>query len=194
MRKPKQFHQVDTEGGAFSVPRGTMHVRSIKLAAIYQDGTLIGVNAGEFTVKTAEGDVEIASDGDVWVGYCIVNHDRSKTSEQVFTTYDRPATLSPEMQLMQRMMKSNALERERQLKQMEYLHDELSRSRTVLGDSAVVVSPPSEKTEAESDNAKAGKPHTAKQKDEGSRTSSAADTGKKPAGSQRKPNAEEVEE
>lgn len=60
-----------------------------------------------------KGDVHIYSDDRVWLKGGARNQLAQKTSDEIFTTLDRPAPMSPEMAAIRRMQRANELERER---------------------------------------------------------------------------------
>lgn len=95
----------------------------------------------EISVSLYE-DCEIVCEGaDVWYKPPAFDQTAYKTSDVSFASLDRPAPLSPEMAAIERMMRRNALDRERDLARMERLinanqrvHSERQNSRTVPQD------------------------------------------------------------
>ena len=81
------------------------------LAAICESET-------ELTI-TEDGVFSYDSDGVVYVKPKAKQQVRQASSDEKFTTLDRPAPMSPEMLAIQRLMKKNELEREKQRERMD---------------------------------------------------------------------------
>lgn len=121
MRRPKNFHKMET--GAFQL-EGThsLHILTPTggvLATIDEDGIAHCVSVGmEHRVTVSDTAIEIATDGPVWrVDNALQQH--REQGDEKYTTYDRPAALSPEMQAIQRMAKQNEIERDKLRKRLE---------------------------------------------------------------------------
>lgn len=63
--------------------------------------------------------LEAKCKGNVWVRDLAVRQTTERDTDVVFTTLDRPAKLSPEMQAIQRLARQNEINRERDLRAME---------------------------------------------------------------------------
>jgi len=121
VRRPKNFHKMET--GAFGL-EGTHSIHILTptggvVATIDEDGTVCPVSVGlEHRLTVSDTTIEIATEGPVWrVDHAV---QQPRTQEEIkYTTYDRPAPLSPEMQAIQRMAKANEIEREKLRKRLE---------------------------------------------------------------------------
>jgi len=121
MRRPKNFHKMET--GAFQL-EGThsLHILTPTggvLATIDEDGIAQCVSVGlEHRVTVSDTAIEIATDGPVWRVDNALQQNREQGDEK-YTTYDRPAPLSPEMQAIQRLARQNEIERDKLRKRLE---------------------------------------------------------------------------
>lgn len=121
MRRPKNFHKMET--GAFEL-EGTHSIHILTptggvVATIDEDGTVWSVSVGlEHRLTVSDTTIDISTEGPVWrVDHAV---QQPRTQEEIkYTTYDRPAPLSPEMQAIQRMAKANEIEREKLRKRLE---------------------------------------------------------------------------
>lgn len=99
-----------------------------KVYAITEEGIalLVGHFTGEEKVTVVDPyfkRLEYKSKGNVWVRDLAVNQSRGRDTDVVFTTLDRPAKLSPEMQAIQRLARQNEIMRERDLRAMEQRYE-----------------------------------------------------------------------
>lgn len=121
MRRPKNFHKMET--GAFQL-EGTHSIHILTptggvIATVDEDGMVAPVSVGlEHRLTVSDTAIEIATDGPVWRVEHAVQQVREQ-EEVKYTTYDRPAALSPEMQAIHRMAKSNEIEREKLRQRLE---------------------------------------------------------------------------
>jgi len=89
---------------------------------------LVGRGLGEIELDIhPDGDLRFDTDGHVWVLEPEQNQDRRQLSDTVYTSLDRPPPLSPEMAAIQRMMRQNELERERDREMMKELQNDRRR-------------------------------------------------------------------
>lgn len=108
----------------------------------------------EISVSLHE-DCEIVCEGaEVWYKPPALDQTAFKTSDVSFASLDRPAPLSPEMAAIERMMRRNALDRERDLARMERLINANKRTHTERSDSGAVL----ENTETEEPDVLVEKP------------------------------------
>lgn len=70
------------------------------------------------------------SEGRVWAVQTARTQLSERTSDDVFTSLDRPAALSPEMAAVHRMMRRNEIERENQRAHFEQLSNQLTALRS----------------------------------------------------------------
>jgi len=112
---------------------------------------LLAKGDGALTLRLpGEGFVKFATDGRVWLSDLVLRQKRSKSSDEKFTTLDRPPALSPEMAAIQRLQRQNALDRENIMQRMEsalFARNE-PRSKTAVPSSEAPAST-SEKVRAE---------------------------------------------
>lgn len=94
-------------------------------------GLLLGMGAGEIEVEvTGSGNIHFHGASDVHLKPRSRIQERIAQSEVTFTSLDRPAPLTPEMAAIQRMMRKNELDRERDRQIMEQrFNDQQSRSK-----------------------------------------------------------------
>jgi len=99
----------------------SFHARTIKpLVITDEQGLIVGFGTGEqFVSITGEGELRFDCSSPVWIRPASRVQERLKSSEEIFTSLDRPAPLSPEMAAIQRMMRRNEMERERDRQEME---------------------------------------------------------------------------
>lgn len=93
----------------------------------FSDEQLVGVFEGELEVRCRRGDpnrLRIATEGRVWTAYTSLEQVAVRQSDEIFTTLDRPAPMSPEMRAVHEMMRRNEIERERMREAMERDHNE----------------------------------------------------------------------
>jgi len=103
-----------TGGISFSVRTATpVIIRDIH-------GLILGYGEGEQEITvTGDGECLFECDTDIWIRPSTRVQERLQRSTEVFTSLDRPAPLSPEMLAIQRMMRKNEMERERDRQEME---------------------------------------------------------------------------
>lgn len=124
----------------------------------FSDEQLVAVFEGELEVCCRRGDpnrLRIATDGRVWACYTSLEQVAVRQSDEIFTTLDRPAPMSPEMRAVHEMMRRNEIERERMREMMEREHNErLQRVERALADRTARAS--------DEEKPKAGKPRGSK--------------------------------
>lgn len=84
------------------------------------------VGAGEYECEsevTGDGELMFYSDSPVFIKPSSRVQDRLQTSDEVFTSLDRPAPLTPEMLAIQRMLRRNEIQREADRQEMEQRYD-----------------------------------------------------------------------
>lgn len=79
----------------------------------FSEEVMVGGGAIQFETTCYGGFVRVQSSGRVWVDFNIAPQRLAASDDVIFTTLDRPAPLSPEMAAIQRFMRQNELERER---------------------------------------------------------------------------------
>ena len=110
----------------------------------YNDvGQLLGAFSGVFEFKlTEQAQVTFDCEGDVFLHMNAINQTQEKSSNEVFTTFDRPEPMSPEMQAIMRLAKKNELAREADRAEMEKRYAKLQAAYERSG----------ERTETESED------------------------------------------
>jgi len=89
---------------------------------------LVGIGVGEIELDIVpDGELAFRTDGDVYILEPEQHQERRQTSDTIYTSLDRPPPLSPEMAAIQRMMRQNELERERDRQMMMELQDDRRR-------------------------------------------------------------------
>lgn len=78
-----------------------------------EENILVGYGVDPFEVDMPRGHWQVVSNNDVFVGQSNIDQSTYATSDEVFTTLDRPAPMSPEMTAIARMVRANELEREK---------------------------------------------------------------------------------
>lgn len=163
---------------------------SVLLAQDDGQTVLIGQGQGELElVADLEGTVEIVTKGRVWAFEAARQQFRPKTSDHIFTSLDRPSPLSPEMYAIQRMMRLNEINREKDRVMMRQMMDERdAKSRDVIDTDDSEPSPDGKTAPKKTDGDKAKRGETdAKQSEsdadqkssDASRVSESADTSDK---------------
>jgi hypothetical protein len=111
-----------------------VHFRSEKPCYVYQWNdekgieVLAGYGQNPFQVLMELGTFRVESEGRVWMSSEVAQQSSYLTSEEKFTTLDRPNPLSPEMQAVQRMVRMNELARERDRAEMEARLNDIRRT------------------------------------------------------------------
>lgn len=116
-------HQADTVIKMTENRDSTFDVRSEVRALVYASDTedfkvehLVSRCDGQLRVRHRAGDppyIRIASTGRVWIRFTAIDQTVFTMSDEIFTSLDRPAPLSPEMRAVHEMMRRNEIERER---------------------------------------------------------------------------------
>lgn len=117
-RQHHKFQLVQKDKSYEQLSNGTMAVRSEGPAYVYaqigeSEEILLGYGSEPFEIQMYPCFFRVACEGDVWIAPNNIEQSMFKVSDEVFTTLDRPAPLSPEMLAIQRMIRHNELERER---------------------------------------------------------------------------------
>ena len=98
---------------------------------------LLAKGDGALTLRLpCEGYVKFVTDGRVWLSDLVLRQTRSKSTDEKFTTLDRPPALSPEMAAIQRLQRQNALDRENIMQRMENAIFARNESRSKVSVSA----------------------------------------------------------
>jgi len=129
-------------------------VRTTKpLSCTNEDGLPLAFGNGEQEISvTGDGEITFKCPSVVWLRPSTRVQERLQRSTEVFTSLDRPAPMSPEMIAIQRMMRKNEIDRERDRQEMEkrFVNRSKPESRT---ESAKASSPASaEKAEPVGEN------------------------------------------
>jgi len=83
-------------------------------------GLILGMGKGEQEIHvTGDGECIFECETDIWVMPSTRVQERLQRSTEIFTSLDRPAPMSPEMLAIERMMRKNEIERERDRQEME---------------------------------------------------------------------------
>ncbi|AXL15634.1 hypothetical protein [Microviridae sp.] len=99
----------------------SLHVRTATECIVEtSQGLPVAVGRGEQYIEVSgRGELVFACKTEIFIKPASRVQDRLKASDEVFTSYDRPAPLTPEMAAIQRMMRKNEIERERDRQAME---------------------------------------------------------------------------
>jgi len=97
------------------------HLRTVEPITVTNEfGLVLGHGTGEQEIAvTGDGECHFQCNGAIWLRPSSRVQERLKASTEIFTTLDRPAPMSPEMQAIHRMMRRNEMERERDRQEME---------------------------------------------------------------------------
>lgn len=97
------------------------HLRTVEPITVTNEfGLLLAYGTGQQEIfVTGQGECHFQCDGAIWLRPSSRVQERMKVSTEIFTTLDRPAPMSPEMQAIHRMMRRNEIERERDRQEME---------------------------------------------------------------------------
>ena len=94
---------------------------------------LLGGGAIEYEVNAFGGFLRVVSSGRVWVDFHVADQRVERLDQAIFTTLDRPAPLSPEMAAIQRIMRRNEIDRERDRQAMlEFMNERDLRESQVV--------------------------------------------------------------
>lgn len=102
----------------------------------FETEVLAACGKGEFelSVESSELDyLRVHSEGRVWANVRKVDHTVAVSVFTNYATLDRPPPMSPEMAMVARMMRQNALDREALLNEMRKTQDERSLRITAQG-------------------------------------------------------------
>lgn len=99
----------------------SIHVRTESRCVVKTtDGLPLAVGDGEqYITISGDGEIQFDCENTVWLRPSSRVQDRVQASTEVFTSYDRPAPLTPEMAAIQRMMRRNEMDRQRDREEME---------------------------------------------------------------------------
>ena len=120
-----KYTLVDGETVYQQTAKGTVAVRSETTSYLYfwetdpKEEILAGYGDEPFDVELTPGYFRIACDNRAWIAPQQVNQLQERSTDEVFTTLDRPSPLSPEMLAIQRMMRANEIEREKMRERIE---------------------------------------------------------------------------
>ena len=90
----------------------------------FKDETMLGGGSIQFEIMAGPGFVRFETEGRIWIDNNCADQLITKTTEEVFTSLDRPSPLTPEMAAIHRMMRQNEIAREHDRAQMmKELHD-----------------------------------------------------------------------
>lgn len=143
--------------------KGKLFVRSESIAFVYwwplTDGPdneiLVGYGTDPFEIDITPGFFRVACDARCWISPGRVEQTIYRTTDEVFTSLDRPAPLSPEMMAISRLMRQNEIERERMRIRIENAErNAVANTKQLRGsDSVVLEEPPAPSDDnAESDD------------------------------------------
>lgn len=88
----------------------------------------------EISVDITEEVELVASEGVFFYRFSARDQTRYRTSDEKFTSLDRPAPLSPEMLAIERLMRRNSIEREKDRANIERLQNQLASRRAEGGE------------------------------------------------------------
>lgn len=94
------------------------------------DATLVCVFTGEVRALITKPFVSIQTEGDFWWFDKAIVQTVQRPSDEVYTSLDRPAPLSPEMLAIERMTRKNEIERENMRAEFERRLEHVGRPRT----------------------------------------------------------------
>lgn len=120
-----------------------------------EEEILVGYGTEPFEIEMPPGDFIVKSETRVWIGQSAVQQFTESTSDDIFTTLDRPAPMSPEMMAISRMIRRNEIERETMREMVEDAQRtfaELQRNEARGTDSVVLEENTTEQTTASAGN------------------------------------------
>lgn len=128
----------------FAVPiNTTLRLRADEFTTVMLDqdvgadqvqSVLVGQGQGELEIiLQVAGTVEFITSGRVWFFQTAAAQTTERTSDEVFTSLDRPSPLSPEMLAIQRMVKQNEIAREGEREFMRRMLDASQPARAKPG-------------------------------------------------------------
>lgn len=171
--------------------RTTFYVRAPQPCEVYayatddddDAGYLAGYGSEPFEMELQAGFFEVLSPGPVYLATDAKEQPAYLASDEVFTTLDRPAPMSPEMQAIMRLQKMNERDRERTRAQIERLQDENAELREFQpggADSVVLEEAPEEEHQENTEDLRGSKKDAPKQKR--SKSKKLPDTAQEPPG------------
>lgn len=117
-RNHSRFAEVSTNEAYEQAVIGLLSFRSDGFCYVYWTGKrddeeiLVGYGQEPFEIEMHPGQFRVASDNRVWIAQRGIQQFTEAASDEVFTTLDRPAPLSPEMAAIARLVRQNELERQ----------------------------------------------------------------------------------
>lgn len=84
----------------------------------FTDETMLGGGAIQFEINAPSGYIRLSCAGRIWVDFNSAQQKVVRMTDEVYTTLDRPAPLSPEMAAIQRLMRQNEIAREQDRDEM----------------------------------------------------------------------------
>lgn len=138
-RNHELFREAETDTSYEQAANGLLNFRSESACFVYwqseqtNEEILAGYGSATFEIEMPPGHFIVRSEGRVWIAQNAINQLVEATSEEVFTTLDRPAPLSPEMAAIARFVRQNEIEREKireTVENVERDNAELRRQRS----------------------------------------------------------------
>jgi len=125
-------------------------IRTVKpVSCTNEDGLPLAFGTGQQEVSvTGDGEITFKCASSVWLRPSTRVQERLQRSQEVFTSLDRPAPMSPEMIAIQRMMRKNEMDRERDRQEMEKRFANRSKPQSGNESSKASGSAPAEKADA----------------------------------------------
>ena len=107
----------------------SFHIRTDSPCVVKNEfGLILGFGTGEqLIIVTGQGEITFSCDSDIWLRPSSRVQERLQKSTEIFTSLDRPAALTPEMQAIHRMMRRNEIERQKDREDMEKRFADRSR-------------------------------------------------------------------
>lgn len=128
-----------------------------------EDEILLGISDnGEIEVlwDCSYGLIRAISDGRVWFKTFQVTHPVERADDTIYTSLERPPSLSPEMQAVMRMVKQNEIEREKQREENRKLQNSIRLQQAAVSKNIGDPSDKADKPAAKTKKAKSGKSDT----------------------------------
>jgi hypothetical protein len=119
-----RFLEAEKKKEYFQLLKCNVHFRQTDHAYVYHKDdddkwVLAGYGHAPFVVHMEVGEFKIESKGKVYMASEVADQTAYITSDEKYTSLDRPPAMSPEMAAITRMVKANELRRERDLRELE---------------------------------------------------------------------------
>ena len=127
----------------------SFQLRTVKPCVVKNEfGLILGFGTGQQEiVVTGEGEITFSCTSDVWLRPSSRVQERLQKSTEIFTSLDRPAALTPEMQAIHRMMRRNEIDRQKDREEMEKRFADRSRENARSKPAADAQKAPAEETQ-----------------------------------------------